>query len=246
MLIIGSSLLDTFPEINFGMSTKIGLNRKPPYYFNMSLSVGDDEKTVKENRKAFFARFGLKPGRVAIQKQIHSDIVTIIDSYEFTVNESDALITNLKGIGLAISTADCAPVMIFDKNKKVIAAVHSGWQGTYKKIVLKTLETLRERFDSKPEDLVAFIGPSISQKNYEVGNEFLDMFDDKYLLKKDGKLFLDIKKANLDMLLDSGVPKSQIQVSGMCSYDEKDILHSYRRDGKKSGRAFALITLKEN
>ena len=246
MLIIGSSLLDTFPDLIYGMSTKIGLGRTAPFYFNMSLSVGDIPEIVKENRTSFFSKLGLNPGKVTLQKQIHSDIVTVIDSPEFKVGESDALITNQKGIGLAISTADCAPVMIFDKNKKVIAAVHSGWQGTYKKIVLKTLEILRERFDSKPEDLVAYIGPSISQKNYEVGNEFLDMFEDKYLLKKDGKLFLDVKKANLDMLLASGVPESQIQVSGMCSYDEKDILHSYRRDGKKSGRAFAVIALKEN
>ncbi len=246
MLIIGSSLLDSFPDLIYGMSTKIGLGRSAPFYFNMSLSVGDIPDIVKENRTAFFTKLGLNPEKVALQKQIHSDIVTVIDSPEFKVGESDALVTNQKGIGLAISTADCAPVFIYDSKNKVIAAVHSGWQGTQKQIVLKTLEILRERFGSQAADLYAYIGPSISQKNYEVGTEFKEYFGAKYLLTENGKLYLDIKKANFDLLTGFGIKASQIQISNMCSYAEKEILHSYRRDGKKSGRAFAVIALKEN
>ncbi len=237
--------MDSFHDLIYGMSTKIGLGREAPFYFNMSLSVGDNPDIVKENRIAFFSKLGLNPGKVAIQKQIHSDIVTVIDSPELNVGESDAMVTNQKGIALAVSTADCAPVMIYDIENKVIAAVHSGWQGTLKQITLKTLEVMRERFGSQPENMAAYIGPSISQKNYEVGPEFKNMFDAKYLLTKNGKLYLDVKKANFDMLIKSGIKESHIQVSNMCSYAEKDILHSYRRDGKKSGRAFAVIALKE-
>ncbi len=246
MLIIGSSLLDSFPGVIFGMSTKIGLNRKAPFYFNMSLSVGDNPDIVKENRTAFFTKLGLNPVKVAIQKQVHSDVVTVIDSEKFNVGESDAMITNQKGIGLAISTADCAPIFVYDSKNKVIAAVHSGWKGTQKQIVLKTLEVMRERFGSNPTDLFAYIGPSISQKNYEVGPEFAEFFDSEYLSEQNGKLYLDVKKANFDLLVKFGLDTSKIQVSNMCSYAEKNILHSYRRDGKKSGRAFAVIALKEN
>ena len=114
MQIIKSSLFQKFPEIIFGLSTKTGLNRTEPFYFNMSLTVGDDPETVRENREAFYNELGLTTERIAIQKQIHSDIVTIVGESGL-IGESDAMITAQKGIGLAISTADCTPIFIYDK-----------------------------------------------------------------------------------------------------------------------------------
>ena len=244
MKLIHSEIFKKYQEINFAFSTKIGLNRSEPYYFNLSQSVGDDEKIVKENRKAFFAELGLTEDNVAIQKQTHSDTVRYVTSGGI-VGESDAMITNRTNLGLAIGVADCTPIFIYDSENKVIAAVHSGWRGTEKRILEKTILKLKNEFNSKPKKLVAYIGPSISQKNYEVGKEVADLFDDKYKVKRNEKYLLDVASANYDMLINSGLQKPNIEKSNLCTYEEKDLLHSYRRDGKKSGRSMGIIVMKD-
>jgi YfiH family protein len=244
MKVIRSEIFNNYPEIIFGFSTKIGLNRPAPYYFNLSLSVGDDEKIVKENRKAFFGELGLSDENVAIQKQIHSDIVRYATKGGI-VGESDAMITDKKNLGLAIGVADCTPIFIYDPENKVIAAVHSGWNGTANRILEKTVLKLKSDYNSKHEKLVAYIGPSISQKKYEVGKEVAGLFDDKYKIKKGEKYLLNVASANYDMLINSGLMKYNIEKSNLCTYEEKDLLHSYRRDGKKSGRSMGIIVMRD-
>jgi hypothetical protein len=244
MKVIHSELFQKYPEINFAFSTKIGLNREAPYYFNLSLSVADNEENVKENRKAFFGGFGLIEENVAIQKQIHSDIVSYVTTGGI-IGKSDATITDKKNLGLAIGVADCTPIFIYNPENKVIAAVHSGWRGTAKRILEKTVLKLKSDYNSKPEKLVAYIGPSISQKNYEVGKEVADLFDDKYKIQRDGKYLLDVATVNYDMLINSGLMKENIEKSNLCTYEEKNLLHSYRRDGKKSGRSMGIIVIRD-
>lgn len=243
MVIIKSSLFDQFPEILFGFSTKRGGECIPPYYFNLSLSVGDDELRVVNNRKEFFRSVGLPLEQIAFQKQIHSNIVSYVDKPGFT-SESDAMITDKPDIGLAISVADCTPVFIYDKKQKIIAAVHSGWRGTKDHIVENTVTKLRSEFNSHPKYLYCYIGPSITQTSYEVGSEVAEKFDERYLLAKNGRFFLDVRGANHDMLIESGIPQSQIQVSNLCTYTNNSLLHSYRRDGQTSGRAYGVLALK--
>ena len=245
MEIVKSKIFEQFPEIIFGISTKTGLNRPAPYYFNNSLTVGDNEKIVWENREYFFGQLGLKREEMALQLQVHSDIITIVDTPGLK-GESDALITNKKMVGLAISTADCTPIFIYDNNKKVIAGVHSGWRGTTKKILEKALILLSENFNSDPRDLYVYIGPCISQANYEVGEEVACMFDKKYLLQvSDKKYLLDVKQANYDILISRNIPEEQIEMSPICSFENKN-LHSHRRDRENSGRSLGVIAMKEN
>ncbi|MDP3580323.1 MAG: peptidoglycan editing factor PgeF [Ignavibacteria bacterium] len=243
MKIIRSTIFNQFPEVNFGFSPKLALDRPEPFCFNMSLTVGDDEKIVKENRDAFFNEIGLTTAQIAFQRQIHSDIITVV-SKPGVVGESDALITTERNIGIAISAADCTSIFIFDSVNKVIAGVHSGWRGTEKQIVLKTIKKLEKEFNSKLDDLFVYIGPSISQKFYEVGAEVADLFKPIYVDKQGGKLYLDVLSVNVDLIEEYGVPVNQIEISPYCSYQEKDILHSYRRDGKNSGRHLGVISLK--
>jgi purine-nucleoside/S-methyl-5'-thioadenosine phosphorylase / adenosine deaminase len=244
MQLIHSEIFNKHHEINFAFSTKIGLSRLAPYYFNLSLSVGDDEKIIQENRKAFFAELGLSEENVAIQKQTHSDIIRYVTKGGI-VGESDAMMTDKKNLGLAIGVADCTPIFIYDPRNKVIAAVHSGWMGTANRILEKTIMRLKNEYNSNPESLVAYIGPSISQKNYEVGKEVADLFDDKYKIKKDGKYLLDVASANYDMLINFGLKGGNIEKSNLCTYEEMELLHSYRRDGKKSGRSMGIIVMKD-
>ena len=143
MLIIKSSIFKKHPEIIFGFSTKIGLQRPEPYFFNMSLSVGDVKENVLKNRKTFFNSLELNSDNVALQKQVHGTSITVVNSGGL-YNDSDALITTEKGIGLGVSSADCVTIFLFDPVKKVIAAVHSGWRGTAKKILSVTLNKLKD------------------------------------------------------------------------------------------------------
>lgn len=243
MKIIRSAIFDQFPELNFGFSPKHWMDRPEPFFFNMSLTVGDDENLVKENREAFFKEIGLTTSQIAFQKQIHSDIITVVKK-PGVVGESDALITTKRNIGLAISAADCTPIFIFDSVNKVIAGVHSGWRGSEKQIVLKTVMKLEKEFNSKLDDLFVYVGPSISQKFYEVGPEVAGLFKPLYVEERDGKFFLDVLSVNVDLIEEYGVPINQIEISPYCSYQEKNTLHSYRRDGKNSGRHLGVISLK--
>ncbi len=243
MNIIGSKIFKQFPVINFGFSPKLGLERSAPYFFNLSLSVGDDPNIVNENREAFFNELGLTTSQVALQRQIHSDIISIVEKPGL-LGESDALITTKVNIGLAISTADCTPIFIFDSSKLIIAAIHSGWRGTEKKIVLKTLQKLVYEFGTKTDDLFVYVGPSISHRNYEIGPDVAELFNSDYVLKNNGKLHLDVLSANVDMLEEFGVPIDQIEISPYCSFKEKNLFHSYRRDGNNSGRHLGVISLK--
>ena len=241
--IIKSRLFKKYHEIIFGFSTKIGLDREAPYYFNLSQSVGDDHSVVEENRKFLFEMLGLDAENVAMQKQVHGDKISYVTKGGFC-GESDAMITDRPNLGLAISTADCTSIFLYDKKKNVIAAVHSGWRGTQQKILLKTLQRLKDDFNSGPEDIIAYIGPSISQKNYEVGPEVAGKFESKFLIAKGEKFLLDVAGSNYDMLLNFGLLIDNVQISHYCSYELDGLLHSYRRDGLNSGRAFGIIALK--
>jgi len=245
MLIIKPFVYNRYSDIICGFSTKIGPNTNPPYFFNMSYSVGDKKENVDNNRKIFFAGLGLKVNEVSFQKQVHQDNIQEVNTFG-NCGESDALITTKRNLGLAISSADCPAIFIYDHNKKIIAAVHSGWRGTEKKILQKTIIKLKSNFNSIASDLVCYITPSISKNNYEVGKEVADKFDDKFVIKRDNKYFLDLSGVNYKMMIDEGVKKINIQVSNLCSFEYENILHSYRRDGEKSGRALAVIAMKDN
>jgi len=244
MYILKPYIFNSYPEIIFGFSTKVSPGVEPPYYFNLSYSVGDDKSIVDENRKDFFEKLGLIIENVGYQRQIHSDIVKVIECGGDN-GVSDALITNKKNLGLAITVADCTPIFIYDKKNKVIAAVHSGWRGTEQKILYKTLENLKQNFASTPVNLIVYIGPSISQANYEVGSEVAKKFHSNFVLWKDEKAFLDVSRINYNLLLDFGIRQNQIQKSELCTYEFNDLLHSYRRDGSVSGRSIGVIAIKE-
>ena len=244
MYILKPYIFNNYPEILFGFSTKISSESISPYYFNLSYSVGDEKNLVDKNRKEFFEAIGLTIETVGYQRQIHSDIVQLIGCGGDN-GASDALITSKKNLGLAIAVADCTPIFIYDKKNKVIAAVHSGWQGTESKILLKTLIKLQKEFSSKPGNMIVYIGPSISQINYEVGKEVAEKFDQTFVKPKGDKYLLDVSGINYQILLDFGIPQNQIQKSELCSYEFCTLLHSYRRDGNSSGRSLGVIAIKE-
>lgn len=242
-MILKSLLLSQFDDLVFGFSTKLFNNKKSPFFSNMSLEIGDDKKNVENNRKMFADYLGINQNQIAYQHQIHSDIITYVKRPGF-IGDSDAMITDKQNIALAVGSADCTTVFIYDFKHKIIAAVHSGWKGTQKRIVEKTILRLQNEFNSIPKNLAAYIAPSISVKNYEVSEEFLTMFDKKYFLFSSGKCYLNVSLANYDFLINNGIDKNKIQMSNLCSFQNADLFQSYRRDKENSGRAWGLIMMK--
>lgn len=213
-----------------------------PYGFNMSLAVGDDEARVRSNRARLAERMGFPPERLALQRQVHG--CTVRDVCEgYAPDESDALITDEKRWLLAISVADCVPVLIYDEANGVVAGVHSGWRGTMQNIVGATIERLRREKGSAAAGLHVYVGAAASQCCYEVGEDVASRFDARYSRPLGGgKYLFDNKGAVLDQLLACGVPSLQIELDPRCTICD-DTLHSYRRDGVKSGRMLAVIGL---
>ena len=178
--------------------------------------------------------------RFVYQNQVHSGNVNVVSGNEGIVPESDALVTGAEGVFLAVSVADCTPILLYDPVRKLIAAIHAGWRGTEQLVTLNAMRKLIS-LGSDPENIHAFIGASASGENYEVGSEVATLFEkDHYTELPNGKCLLDIKKANRDQLLIGGVPLEQIEINPRCTITDLN-LHSFRRDGKQSGRMFAVI-----
>ncbi len=230
-----------FSEIIAAQSTREGGVSPYPYGLNLSSHVGDDLKNVEENRRIFYAAIGIPPGaRFVYQNQVHSGNVNVVYGNEGIVPESDALVTAEPNVFLAVSIADCTPILLYDPITKLIAAVHAGWRGTEQLITINTARKLIS-LGAKAENMYAFIGASASGDNYEVGTEVATLFEkDYYRELPNGKCLLDIKKANRDQLLIGGIPLEQIEISSHCTIKDFN-LHSYRRDREQSGRMYAVI-----
>jgi YfiH family protein len=161
---------------------------------NLGFTDWDTSERVRENRDKFFRAIGAGKMRVVALRQIHSDVVHVIGYPVDSANESragadsqganssktksqdgapqgDALITREPGVLLVVQTADCVPILLADSKHRVIAAIHSGWRGTVRRIAAKALGRMQLEFGTKPEDIIAALGPGIGQPCYEVGTE---------------------------------------------------------------------------
>lgn len=212
-----------------------------PFGLNLSSHVGDDPENILENRRRFYSAIGVpKDASFVYQNQIHSGNVTVVSGPEGIVPNSDALVSKEPDVFLVLSVADCTPVLLFDPVSKIIGAAHAGWRGTEQLVTINTIRAMTS-LGARAENIYAFIGASASVESYEVGSEVATLFEkDYYRELPNGKCLLDIKKANRDQLLIGGIPLEQIEISQQDTITD-DALHSYRRDGKRSGRMFAVI-----
>ena len=175
MEIVRSKLFEQFPSLLFGMSTAHDGVSVGKYGLNLSFNVNDDPLHVQQNRKLFFDAIGIAEDQIAFTRQQHTVNVVSVQSSGIREN-CDSLITNKKNLFLAISIADCTPVMLYDKKNNTVAGIHAGWRGTAGKIVEKTILQMRKQFGCVTSDLVAFIGPSAGKCCYEVGTEVAKLY----------------------------------------------------------------------
>lgn len=226
-----------------------------PYAFSLALHTGEKSENIIANRKRVSTLLqGGEALHYIVANQTHSDHIKVITqkrnrgwkSLEDAIASCDALITNIPGIVLTILTADCVPILLYDKEKSVIAAIHAGWRGTEAEITRKTVQKMQKDFACKPKDIVAGIAPSIGACCYEVGKDVAEHFFDtpeSWTLHGE-KYMLDLPYLNKQQLLKAGVDEQKIEMSERCTACEVTRFFSYRKEKGCSGRFMSMIGLK--
>ena len=158
--------------------------------------------------------------------------------------EADGLLTRRAGLLLSVRTADCVPLLLLDRKRRAVAAVHAGWRGTVKQIARRSVERMQSEFASKPADLEAAIGPAIGACCYEVGEDVAAQFDRLAVSARSGRPRLDLSLANRLQLTQAGIPITQIRCADLCTHCLGEQFYSYRRDGSQAGRMVALIGIR--
>ena len=248
--------------VRHGFSTRLG-GVSEGYYASMNLSFdrGDRKEAVAENFRRIGEALGVRCEDMVLSRQTHTTNVRIVTdadrgkgiTRERDYTDVDGLVTNVPGICLVTSYADCVPLFFVDPVKKVIGLSHSGWRGTVGKIGRKTVELMHERFGSDPADILAAVGPSVCMDCYEVSGDVIEKFKEAFpencweqlfYEKPDGKYQLDLWKANELIFLESGILPEHIAVTNVCTHCNSDIFYSHRAAGDKRGNLCAFLALK--
>lgn len=270
---LGYELMKAYPNISCFSTTRHGGCSKGNYAsFNCNGYCGDEVEDVDHNRELLRSLLPGNQVELVIPHQTHSDHVKVVDLPYINrcseawkasnvktecfrpnteLEEVDALVTDIPGYCLCVSTADCVPVLLYDSQNKAVAAIHAGWRGTVARIVEKTLAVMNRRYNSQGKDIIACIGPSISWEAFEVGDEvyqaFYDArFDMNLIARKKAKWHIDLWEANRQQLLAYGVKPENIEVSGICTYNNNDDFFSARRQGIRSGRILSGILISKD
>ncbi len=201
-----------------------GASKDPFESLNVSFSVGDDKEKVRENLNIISNIVSAED--LALLNQVHSN--TIVE-YSGNVYDADGFYTTKRKIFLGIRFADCLPIVFMDTKNRIIMSIHAGWRGTLLGISKNAVELFKS-FGSKTDDIIVSIGPHICGNCYEIKEDTAIEFNDKFITHKDGKMFLDMEAVNIEQMVKGGIPKSNIQSFGVCTFENKNFF-SYRRDG---------------
>ena len=233
-----------------------GVSRPPYNSLNLGTTTLDQQHNVEGNRSLLTRAFGIAQEALVTVRQVHGSDILVIDEpnddfSHFLSIEGDAIVTNQPSVMIGVCVADCAPILLVDPEKRAIAVVHAGWQGTAAKLVQKTVAAMTSFFGSQPGGLQAAIGPCIAPCCYEVDAPVRQAFqqndapwDSCTEPNGEGKWRLNLAEANRQLLTSAGVKASSIQVSGMCVSCQRELFFSYRRDDGVTGRQMGFIMLK--
>jgi polyphenol oxidase len=249
-----ASTLESCNGIRHGFFTRQGGVSKGVYgSLNCGLGSRDDAENVGQNRALVAETLGVPPERLLTPYQIHSATAVIVDKpWNGAVSEADALVTRSPGLAIGALTADCAPVLLCDPQARVIAAAHAGWRGALLGIVEATVASM-ERLGAKPERVVAVLGPTISQRAYEVGTDYVERFlaeepaSSPFFMTDDssGEPHFDLAGYVAERLARAGV--GTVSDLGLCTYCDETRLFSYRRSQHHGeddyGRQISAIVL---
>jgi len=225
---------------------------------NVNLYCGDHPEAIAKNRKLLCKALAVAEDRLVMPHQVHDTGVSQIGKTFFLLSEDirkqvlegiDALITNMRHICIGVSTADCIPIIIYDPEHHAAGVVHSGWRGTVANITGRVVTSMQRAYQSNPEMLKAVIGPGISLKNFEVGDEVYEAFSDtgypmEQISRKEQKWHIDLWACCRLQLEATGIKAENVEECGICTYDEVKDYFSARRLGISSGRILTGIVLR--
>lgn len=240
-----SELLDKEKGVRHFFSSRIGGISTGNYEsLNLGINTDDSQDRVEENIRRAFSAAGMSQGNAVYLKQVHGNTI-----YEVTENnlnqirgaEGDGLITSAANIPIGIFTADCVPILIYDRVNRIAASLHGGWKGTELGIVKKVVDLMCARMGSTLDNILAAIGPCIGKCCFEVGEDVSRRFSSSS--ERDGRLYVDLALENVNQLKVYGVPENNISTSGICTYCNRDTLFSYRRDKGITGRMGSFIEI---
>lgn len=226
-----------------------GVSPAPWATLNLGASVGDDPARVRENRHRVAAAFGVPPGRVVRLDQVHGAEV-IVAGRDAVGRDGDALITDDPAWLLAVSAADCLPIVLVDVRRGAVAAVHAGWRGVAAGVAAAAVRALEARYGSDPADLRAWLGPAIQGRCYQVGPEVVAAVRADPAVPAaaawrdpgtDDRWRLDVPAAVRAQLAAAGVPAPAIHASATCTHCAADRCFSHRRDAGRTGRHWAVV-----
>ena len=248
---IKSKNLQKFKNINHGFFDNLGGVSNGIYKsLNCGIGSNDKKKNVIKNLKIVSNKIGVKK-KIILLHQLHSNKIFFINKISKKKLLGDGLITNIKNIAIGILTADCAPILFYDPKKNIIGAAHVGWKGAYKKIGKKMISNFKKK-GSKLNDILAVIGPCISQRNYEVKNDFKTKFlkqnpqNMSHFKVIKNKIYFDLKGYVFNQLKKAGI--NNVETIKKDTFDPKNNFFSARRSFKKKnndyGRNISIIMIK--
>lgn len=240
-------------------STRLGgVSRGIWASMDLGTTRGDDPEHVRENYRRFFAAVGASMDKLVMSNQVHgAEIRTVrpadykTDLYAPEGYEADGLITDEPGVALVIFSADCLPILFYDPVKRVICAVHAGWRGTAAGIAEKAVETLAADYGCDRKDILAAIGPGISQCHFETHDDVPDAVravlpgeaEGCLLDHGNGKYHVDLKGVNAALLRRAGLREENITVDPDCTFCLPEKYWSHRATGGARGSQAAVIQL---
>ena len=265
--LIESPLLQEIRGLRHGFSTrKGGVSKEHLSSLNLGFNLGDEREKVLENFRILGSLFEAKPEDFVLTQQTHSVNVRHVGREdrgkgifrERDYTDVDALMTDEEGVILSAFSADCVPILFYDKGHRAIASCHSGWRGTHGRILARVIEAMQREFFSKPEEIYIAIGPSICKNCYEVsedvGEAFLGAFPALREMTKNAspiervseeKFHIDLWELNRWIALENSIPAENISVSGYCTMERPDLFFSHRYSQGKRGVQGAFIGLSE-
>ncbi|PJF42248.1 MAG: peptidoglycan editing factor PgeF [Candidatus Thermofonsia Clade 1 bacterium] len=242
------------PAVQHGIFTRLGGHSQAPFAtLNVGSTVGDDPRHVRANLHQIYETLGVDGKRACTVWQVHSAMCIVAERPHPTQDylaQADGMITNRRGVPLIMRFADCAPILLYDPVQRAIGIAHAGWRGTVRGIAQSLVRAMQATYGTRPADLQAAIGPSISAACYQVGEDVVQAvaqaFGTTHRLiyrAEDGSTYFDLWEANRLALERAGV--RHIEISGICTATRTDEFYSHRAENGKTGRFAAVFMLRE-
>jgi YfiH family protein len=254
-------IFDQHKSVTCVITTRIGGTSSGPFAsLNLGARSGDDPSAVRDNRAQLSMLTNGFPDLLTFGRQVHgSDVAVVTGSTigsgatdaDSALPDTDAMVTDMPDVPLVVLVADCCSVSLYDPAKNAVGVAHAGWRGTVAGIAAAAVNKMVDQFQSRPEDLLVGIGPSIGRCCYEVGSEVCDRFsvsfpdlaDRVFDRPGDRNARFDLQEANRLILSSVGVDDDRIEVAGLCTSCRTDLFYSHRAEDGNTGRFGALIML---